>query len=206
MCLTNCRDVVTSHALVTSLCYYWILATLSWTVPLLYRRGISSRRGGKYERIGCCVRKLQIAVCSSSQADRFHASLVLDRSLLGSLDGKHAFESNRGMLGRLVMFVNIEKAEATVESDRLRIIGEVRDTVGIDRLNSIIRDQCRWPVVLASFLVRWQIQLRDLVVCPHRCVRFLRLLWGTRHYSSFYEREAWCVIIRADAVRPVRRC
>jgi hypothetical protein len=47
------------------------------------------------------------------------------------------------MLGRLVMFVNIEKAEATVESDRLRFIGEVRDTVGIDRLNSIIRDQCR---------------------------------------------------------------
>ena len=107
------------------------------------------------------------------------------------------------------MFVNIEKAEATVESDRLRIIGEVRDTVGIDRLNSIIRDQCRWPVVLASFLLRWQIQLRDLVVCPHRCVRFLRLLWGTRHDSSFYEREAWCVIIRADAVRPgkcFRRC
>ena len=68
---------------------------------------------------------------------------MLGRSLPCSLDGKHAFESNRGMLGRLVMLVNIEKAEATVESDRLRIIGEVRDTVGIDRLNSIIRDQCR---------------------------------------------------------------
>ena len=105
---------------------------------------------GRSESLSAGVRK-QIAfmrvwclveACQAAQMENMPYILKCGRYVKKE-DGSLAFESNGGMLEKLSYLVNIEKAEATVESDRLRIIGEVRDTVGIDRLNSIIRDQCR---------------------------------------------------------------
>ena len=53
-------------------------------------------------------------------------------------DGTVEFVSNSRMLYRLLHLVDIEKAEATVASDRERIIQGIVNGVGIGRLNSVI--------------------------------------------------------------------
>ena len=54
-------------------------------------------------------------------------------------DGAIMFEPDWLMLWRLMDLVDICKAEATVESDRERIINDIVNGVGVDRLNSVIR-------------------------------------------------------------------
>ena len=53
------------------------------------------------------------------------------------------FESDIRMLYRLITLVDIEQAEATVQSDRERILTNIRNGVGIQKLNSVIRGACR---------------------------------------------------------------
>lgn len=54
-------------------------------------------------------------------------------------DGIVEFIPNLNMLHCLIHLVNIEKAEATVESDRARILSDIRKGVGVQKLNSTIR-------------------------------------------------------------------
>ena len=58
-----------------------------------------------------------------------------------SLDVKGGihFNANGDMLHKMKFLVNVEKAEATVASDRERIIETIEKDVGIEALNSIIR-------------------------------------------------------------------
>ena len=49
------------------------------------------------------------------------------------------FVPNNEMLKKLVWLVNVEKAEATVKSDYERIIRNIRDTIGVEKINSAIR-------------------------------------------------------------------
>lgn len=54
-------------------------------------------------------------------------------------DGAIIFEPDWLMLWRLMDLVDISKAEATVESDKERILNDIVNGVGVNRLNSVIR-------------------------------------------------------------------
>jgi hypothetical protein len=54
-------------------------------------------------------------------------------------NGGVCFKSNKEMLKRMIYLVDVNKAEATVASDRERIIADVEKTVGKKTLNSTIR-------------------------------------------------------------------
>ena len=66
-------------------------------------------------------------------------------------DNSILFDSDPIMLMHLPFLVDIEKAEATVESDRLRIINEVRNTIGIEKLNSVIRGSVNAAFTASAF-------------------------------------------------------
>jgi hypothetical protein len=69
-----------------------------------------------------------------------------------SLDGKGDvhFNANGNMLENMIYLVNVEKAEATVASDRERIIESIKKDVGMEALNSIIRGSIIAGVVFAK--------------------------------------------------------
>ena len=69
-----------------------------------------------------------------------------------SLDGKGDvhFNANGDMLEKMSFLVNVDKADATVASDRERIIESITNDVGIEALNSIIRGSILAGIIFAE--------------------------------------------------------
>ena len=63
-------------------------------------------------------------------------------------DGEVTFEENDRVLEKMIYLVNVEKAEASVASDRERILQSIEADVGVEKLNSTIRGS-----IIGGFLV-----------------------------------------------------
>jgi hypothetical protein len=61
------------------------------------------------------------------------------------------FESKADLLGKLSYLVDINKAEATVASDKTRILNDIENGIGIEYLNSIVRAVLDGATGIASF-------------------------------------------------------
>lgn len=56
-----------------------------------------------------------------------------------SFDGSVTFESKDNMLFTLAQFIDIKNAEATVASDKIRIIDDIEKSLTVDRLNDVVK-------------------------------------------------------------------
>ena len=59
--------------------------------------------------------------------------------LVGAADETGAFVPNDEMLGKLLLSVDVAQAAATVEEDRVRILGDVQREFGFDKVNTLAR-------------------------------------------------------------------
>ena len=59
-------------------------------------------------------------------------------------DGSVEFDSKAELLMNLAISIDINNAEATVESDKSRILADIQNTLTIDGLNDVVRGSPRW--------------------------------------------------------------
>jgi ankyrin repeat protein len=68
------------------------------------------------------------------------------------------FEHNASMLLGLIWFVDVSKAEATLESDRIRILTELESKGGVRKLNSMVASTMRGAFTISTTVQSVQLQ------------------------------------------------
>ena len=87
--------------------------------------------------------------------------------LVGAADETGAFVPNTKMLGKLLFSVDVAQAAATVEEDRVRILGDVQREFGFDKVNTLAKGAV--PVDLARLVGEWRevVEEEDRIVLTH---------------------------------------
>ena len=121
--LCVCSDVPS----VESLDHCDVLARKTELIPVSDRKKISFLRVWCLVEIAAAAKKIGMLKVMKCGSYRLNA------------DGSVRFESKTCLLGKLSRLIDIKHAEATVESDKNRILTDIQGSLTIDYLNGVVR-------------------------------------------------------------------
>lgn len=110
-----------------------------------------ARRVISFFRVWCLVELQEALSCA-------HVNVVMKCGSHDFQRGCLRFEHNASMLLGLIWFVDVSKAEATLERDRIRILTELESQGGVSKLNSMVASTMRGAFTISTAVQPVQLQ------------------------------------------------